>query len=213
MNKLKEKIEKGGIDSVKASHRAQYLQPFPLKVAINIEEDAEEGILSAETYGGRSTWIYSIMHLLQNTRRILHTHKWSIVKPAKGYYWPTSDNPVVKVNYYSHGDYDLKGGWGVQKGNILFPIGPEHAMFVQIGDRPILKGTRLPENVTRELVEIIVKNAHRMVFSNKENDDIPIIRKRIVDKQKIERENEEWRQWHVNNSMMEREYLASNKKS
>ncbi len=37
-----------------------------------------------------------------------------------------SDNPVIKLNYLNQNEYDLKGGWGKEKGNIIFPIGPDH---------------------------------------------------------------------------------------
>jgi len=210
LDELQEKYDQGEFDALKTKDKTQKLEPFPLKVTTHIEEGADTGILKAETYVGRSTWIHSIRHVLEKTSKILHAHTWSIVKPAKGYFWPTSDNPVVKLNYYRPGNYDLKGGWGVKKGNILFPIGPEHAMFVQIGERPILKGTRLSSAQTSEFIKIIVENAHRMVFSINENRDLPLLRKRIVDRQILERENEEMHQWHQKNSLMEREYLASN---
>jgi len=211
LSELKEKYNQGEFDTLKTQDKTQNPEPFPLKVTTHIEEGSGTGILKAETYAGRSTWIRSIKHVLENTRKILHTHKWSIVKPAEGYYWPTSDNPVVKLNYYSSGNYDLRGGWGVKKGNILFPIGPEHAMFVQIGDRPIQKGTRLTQNQTEEFIKIIIENAHRMVFSINENSSLPLLRKRIIDPQQLEKEKEEMRQWHEKNVKMEHEYLASNR--
>lgn len=211
LNKLEEKCNQGEFDGLKKQDKPMNPEPFPLKITTHVEEGSDTGILKVETYAGRSTWIHSIKYVLENTRRILHTHKWSIIKPAKGYYWPTSDNPVVKLNYCSPGKYDLEGGWGVKKGNMLFPIGPEHAMFVQIGDRPIQKGTRLTPAQTKEFIKIIVENAHRKIFSINEDSDIPLLRERIVDRQQFERENEEMRQWHQKNAMMEREYLANNR--
>jgi hypothetical protein len=144
-------------------------------------------------------------------RKVLHSHKWSIVKPAEGYFWPTSDNPVVKLNYYSHGNYDLKGGWEVKRGNIFFPIDPDHAMFVQIGDKPLQKNTRLSEYQTKELIKCVVENSHRKIFSHSENMDIPLLRKRIVDPVKLSIENREMQDWHELNSKMELEYIASNR--
>lgn len=213
LNKLEEKYKQGEFDRLKKKGKPLNPEQFPLKITTHVEEGSKIGILKAETYAGRSTWIHSIKHVLANTRKVLHTHKWSIVKPSKGYYWPTSDNPVVRINYYSLGKYDLKGGWGVKKGNILFPIGPEHAMFVQIGDRPIQKGTRLTTAQTKEFIKIIVENAHRKIFSINKDRDLPLLRERIVDRQRLEREYEEIRQWHQNNAMMEREYLASNRRA
>jgi hypothetical protein len=210
LSDLEEKLETNDISEIKPSINSPAFQSFPLKVTTQYENGSDTGILRAETYVGRSTWIHSIRHLLENTRKILHTHRWSIVKPAKGYYWPTSDNPVVKLNYYSSGKYDLKGGWGIKNGNIFFPLGPEHAMFVQIGNRPVQKNTRLPIEKTKELIKIIVENAHRKIFFNTESRVLPSLRKRVVDSKRYKKEAEEIRLWHQKNTMMEGEYLVSN---
>jgi hypothetical protein len=211
LNELEEKLDKGGVDQLKMHAETPTAQSFPLKVTTHFEEGADTGLLKAETYVGRSSWIHSIKHSLENTRKVLHNHKWSIVMPAEGYYWPTSDNPVVKLNYYSPGNYDLRGGWGRAKGNIFFPIGPEHAMFVQIGDRPLQKNTRLSETQTREFIKFVVENSHRKIFSHFENMNIPLLKKRVVDSSKLSIENEEMSAWHQKNVQMEHEYVASNR--
>ena len=212
MNELQKKLDSCNIEELKRQSTSHESEPFPLKVTTHFEGDAETGLLKAETYAGRSTWIFSIKHLLENTRKVLHSHEWSIVKPAKGYYWPTSDNPVVKLNYYSPGKYDLRGGWGREKGNIIFPIGPEHAMFVQIGDRPIPNGSRLSIEQTKMFRKVIAENAHRKIFSHKHDKEVPSLRSRIIAPQKLKRELEEMQLWHDINSSMERQYLISNRK-
>ncbi len=211
MNELKGKLDSCNVKELKTKEKSPSIEPFPLKVTTHIEDGADTGFLKVETYAGRSTWIHSIRHVLENTKKVLHTHKWSIIKPAKGYYWPTSDNPVVKLNYYSLGKYDLKGGWGVKKGNIFFPIDPEHAMFVQIGDKPIQKNTRLSECQTKEFIKFVVENSHRKIFSYSENNNLPMLRKRIVDPDRLLRENNEMKEWHQLNAKMEHEYIASNR--
>ncbi len=210
-NKLEKIKTKNDFDKLKTKEHITRKERFPLKLTTEIEEGAENGLLKIETYTGRSTWIISIKHVLESTRKILHSHKWSIIKPAKGYYWPTSDNPVVKVNYYSPGNYDLKGGWGLKKGNIIFPLSPEHAMFVQIGDRPILRGTRLSVSLTKEIIKFIVENSHRKIFSHKDDISLTFLKARTIDSKKLERENNEIKLWHESNSKLEREYFASNR--
>ncbi len=209
MNDLHVKLSNGDVSELTREGESSVRESFPLKVTTHIEEGSDTGFLKAETYTGRGTWIHSIKHLLENTSKILHTHKWSIVKPALGYFWPTSDNPVVKLNYYSPGKYDLKGGWGVKKGNIFFPIDPEHAMFVQIGDKPMKKNTRLSENQTKEFIKFVVENSHRKIFSHSEASSLPRLRERIVDPDRLTRENNEMKEWHRLNAKMEREYSAS----
>lgn len=211
LNELKEKIDSGNVDELIEKKKNSSQETFPIIVNTHFEEGEETGFLRAETYTGRATWIHSIRHALENTRKILHNHKWSIVKPAKGYYWPTSDNPVVKLNFYSPGNYDLKGGWGVKKGNIFFPIGPEHAMFVQIGDKPAQKNIRLSEHQTNEFIKFVVENSHRKIFSHFKNKDLQILRERTVDPVLLKREKSEIDEWHQINAKMEREYIMSNR--
>jgi len=210
MRDLKRKLDRGDMDNLQIQRNMPH-EDFPLKITTRIEEGAETGILKAETYAGRATWIHSVKHLLNHTRRVLNEHNWTIIKPAKGYYWPTSDNPVVKLNYYAPGKYDLRGGWGVKKGNIFFPIGPEHAMFVQIGDRPISKYSRVSEHLTIKLISFASENAHRQIFSHLKNGNIPEIRIRAIDPEKLTRENKEFSDWNKLNSEMELEYLVGNR--
>ncbi len=189
-------------------HSHDFDKTYPLKITTKKDpNDSEMGTLRVESYSGRATWIHSIKTLLTHTEKILQQHKWSIIKPAKGYYWPTSDNPVIKLNYTDDNNYDFGGGWGRHKGNILFPLGPQHAMFVQIGDRPILKGTRLNESLTLQLRNFIIQHAHRMIFSNNCDEDISSIRPRIINPQAVKNERKQLEEWHNQNIKLESEYL------
>lgn len=209
LNGVKEKLERKDLEFLK-----DYDNPdknpgiLPLKVSTEFEEGKDSGKLKVETYIGRSTWIQSIKHVLEHTINVLHQHNWTIVKPAKGYYWPTSDNPVIKLNYLTNNKYDLLGGWGRPKGNIIFPIGPEHALFVQIGDKPFfLKGTRLSVKQTMFIRQLIAENSHRMIFSHVEDKEITTYRQRVVNIDLIKSEKEQWKKWHLDNADLEREYL------
>jgi hypothetical protein len=155
---------------------------IPLKISTS-RYNEDTAILRVESFIGRSSWLFTIKYLLDNSAKILHKHKWTIVKPAKGYSWFTSDNPVVKLNYLDSNNYNLKGGWGKDKGNIIFPISPDHAMFVQIGDRPLLKGTRLSIKQTNMFRKLIAENAHRMIYSNHPDSELMQLRPRLVDKE------------------------------
>jgi len=212
LDKLKVKLEKNGIVALKKQSLPEKNSDLiPLKITKQLKPEKNNGILKLESYVGRSTWIYSIKHLLKNTEKILHKHKWSIVKPAKDYNWFTSDNPVIKLNYINSNNYDLKGGWGKKKGNIFFPIGPYHAMFVQIGDRPIPKNTRLTVTQTKEFRKFIAENSHRMIYSNFFDNIIQYMKPRQIDSVQFRKEKQEMERWHDINSKMEMDYIKSNK--
>lgn len=213
LSDLKEELERD--DSQIHEDNPEHLDnpvEFPLRVTTHIEEGEETGVVKAESYVGRISWLHSIRHLLTKTRKALHNHRWTIIKPAKGYSWFTSDNPVIKLNYNSDFDYDFGGGWGKAKGNIIFPLGPEHAMFVQIGDRPKPKGVRLSVAETIRIRRFIAENAHRKIYSKFEDNEVPLLRSRIVDAVQYNAEKKELADWHRNNAEMEMRYLASNRK-
>jgi hypothetical protein len=213
LDDVKEKLANEGATSLKRETESYQKNPnlFPLKLITESQPDSDIATLRAETFIGRSSWIHSIRHLLENTSHVLHKHKWSIVKPAKGYYWFTSDNPVIKLNYINSLDYDLLGGWGRDKGNIFFPIGPEHAMFTEIGAKPFPKGTRLSVNLTLQLRKFIAENSYRMIFSFYEDPFVLHLKRRVIDNERVKKEREEMQNWHLANAHLEQEYFTPNK--
>ena len=205
--KLKERLDIKPIE--KSDHSKEKgidYSPLPLKVTIEPSEDGEGSIVKAETYVGRSSWIFSMKHHLNKTCKTLHEHKWTIVKPAKGYKWLTSDNPVIKLNFTNYQNYDLKGGWGKAKGNIIFPISPEHAMFAQIGDRPMEKGTRLSLEQTIFFRKIMCENASRFIYSSFSDDEVITLTPRKIDKEQYLFEKNEITKWHERNKSHEIEF-------
>jgi hypothetical protein len=207
LDRLKEKVDNNEplIDTAPdISNQKTY--NLPLKIEKMTIPGEKGGLIKAETYIGRSTWHFAIKRALESTSKILHKHKWAIVKPAYGFKWFTSDNPVIKLNFTDPQKYDLNGGWGNYKGNIIFPISPEHAMFVQIGDKPVPKGTRLSVEQTKFIRKIIAENAHRMIFADAMDNEIEQILPRTVDCNKFKQEQNEFEQWHVLNKKIEIEY-------
>lgn len=179
---------------------------IPLQVTPIYEEGEEKAFLKIESYIGRSTWLFSLNHILNNTIEILHNHKWTIVRPYKGMKWFTSDNPVIRLNFISQDQYDLKGGWGVKRGNILFPLDPEHLLFTEIGCNPPMKGTRFSNEQTLFIRKIIAENSYRMIFSSEPDPDIERYAPRVVDQGLFRQEQEKWKKWHEENTLMEAKF-------
>jgi hypothetical protein len=169
--------------------------------AINIQihpssgSDSELGYIGAEIVVGRALWLESQKLLLTNTAKALQEHKWSIVYPAKGYQWFTCDHPVVKLNYYGDGKYDLKGGWGNKGANILMPISPRHLLFTQIGDEFPDRFTLTVEQ-TRKFQGFIAERSFRWIFAHKPLKIISKLRPRYVNAEAYNQETEQWKKWH-----------------
>jgi hypothetical protein len=179
---------------------------FPTRVTTEIQPGAEMGILKLETLVGRSLWLWSLKRLLTQTYQVLRTHKWTIVRPPVGMSWVTSDNPVVKLNYYADGRYDFKGGWGKEGGEILMPLGPQHLLCTHIGGRPPwIKGERVSESFAGTLQRFTIENAHRHVYAAEADPLVENIRPREVNAVAFESEADQWKRWGKEQSDAERQ--------
>jgi len=209
LGSLEEKLKHKEIEkSEKISSNEEIKGLFPLSVSINKKDSEEYAQIKVETTPGRSTWAFSIKHLLNNTSAILYKNKWTIMKPAKGLYWPTSDNPVIRLNYYEPGKYDFKGGWYNPGSEILFPLGPEHLMYSQVNSRPPMRGTRFSEADTILIRKLISEHAHRYVFSNHIDDNLEKYRPRVISREQCAYESTQWKNWHQIQSQIESNYFG-----
>ena len=181
---------------------------FPLSVSIDKNKSKDQAYVKVETTPGRSTWIFGIKHLLSNTANILHKNRWTILRSAEGMRWPTSDNPVIKLNYYSPGNYDFKGGWYNPGSELLLPLGPNHLMYTQVGKRPPMRGTRFNKSQTELIRKLIVENAHRMIFSNIADHGLETYRPCVVSREQYVSEVEQWQKWHEEQSRIESKYFS-----
>lgn len=161
-----------------------------------------------EVIEGKSTWLWAIKHMLKNNLKYLHEHKWSIITTELG--MPTSDDPVICLNYYSENDYNFDGGW-MQKGTEIFlPISPHKIIYTQVGVRhtPRMKYGIEESNLLKKL---IVEHAFREIYSNCQDDDIPQIRPRIVDANLYNEEQGSVNNWY--DTYLEAEASLLNKTS
>jgi hypothetical protein len=178
---------------------------FPMRVTTEINDGEKSGVLKAETHVGRASWLWAIKHYLKNTANALYKHKWTLMRPADGMSWPTTDKPVIRLNYYGPESYDFNGGWAREGGELIFPLSPQHMLYSQIGVGPPVRGTRFSVEQTQLLRRLIVEHAYRYVFAQAEDADLPFLRPRTVNPAIFESEKEQWRKWHSEQTESERQ--------
>lgn len=207
LNKTVKELEKSKRTGRTPKKRKQEKKPpFADSFRIQINKDARPETKQAEirvaVTVGRRLWIESQKYLLENTAQKLLSHSWSIVEPAYGMEWITSDHPVVRVNYYGPGRYDFKGGWGKKNGNLIMPLSPKHLLFTQIGDKQ--PGWMMfSEEATLEIQRFIAERAHRFIFARKPLNNIEQFRSRFVDQDAYNDEQRIWANWHSDQSKSE----------
>jgi hypothetical protein len=168
---------------------------FPARVTKEIQPGAGTGVLKVETVLGRGLYLFALRRLLSETSRVLEQHRWTILRPPAGMKWMTSDDPVIKLNYY--GDrYDFKGGWGSKGTELLLPLSPDHLLYTKIGERPPERGSRLPTAKADEMQRMFVEHAHRFVFAMHPVPSVSVIRPRKVDADLLQNEADQWSRWH-----------------
>lgn len=177
---------------------------IPLRVTREIEPGHDVGKLKAEVLVGRGLWLFSMRHVLTKTVTALKQHKWSILSPPRGMNWITSDDPVIRLNYYRHGKYDFKGGWGKVGSEILLPLGPRHLLYTRIGHRPPQRG-EIPRDQAELIQRFIAEHAHRLIFSAAPDPEILKLRPRTVNADLWRDECDQWRKWHDEQTAAERE--------
>jgi len=172
-----------------------------LNISIRDAPESDGVQVEVRTTTGRATWLFGIKYVLQHSRSIeaLRGHRWTILRAPHGFSWCTSDNPVIRLNAYSDGHYDFKGGWGSDGTQIIFPLNPRSIMYARIGERPPLRGTVVSPDFAHWVQRCILEHAHRYVFCQNKCAPVTQIRPRTEDASGFSHEQAQWLHWHKKN--------------
>jgi len=177
---------------------------FPCRVMTELVPGEEQGALGIETVIGRGLWLFSLKQLLTRTVNVLLAHKWTILRSPKGIEWLASDDPVVRLNYHNPTRYDFGGGWGSVGTEIFLPLSSRHLLYTKIGTKSPQRGTVVSTELAGWLQRFTIEHAHRFIIAKEENESVSKIRPRIVDPAAFETEKEQWKRWHEEQTVTER---------
>jgi hypothetical protein len=213
-----EKTLRDAVDRAEAAKKARQPIPrvkaynsdlIPLRVTTAIQPGEKFGTVKSEVLVGRGLWFFGIRHLLTKTIDVLLDQKWTILLAPDGLHWFTSDNPVIRLNYYGEGRYDFQGGWGRKGGEIMLPLDSRHLLYTKVGERRPQRGSTIPRREGEDIRRFIAEHAHRFIFAASPDPEVAVLRPRTVDAAVLRHEQEQWRKWHEEQSAAERELLAS----
>lgn len=165
---------------------------LPIKVSV----DKEKSQVKVDSLVGKGLYLFALKHALTKTISILKKHQWHIIHAADGVSFPTSDDPVICLNYNSEHEYDFKGGWGKENGNIIMPISPTLLLITQIGSDMPIKQLDYSEHWSKFFRKIIIEHAHRYVYAIEPQKGMLAINPRRVDAVLFEREKSIMAGWH-----------------
>lgn len=179
---------------------------FPFQV--RVDQKKEDPVLEVSITNGRSLWLGTIKDRLARTLPKVINQRWTIVHPAQGLTWFTSDSPVIRLNYYRKGKYDFHGGWGWPGCEIILPLSPTHLMYTRVGcKKQWPHGTHLPVGFTQHIQKLLAEHAFLWIIAHQEDSAVTRLRPRIVNPQKFEEEKKFWEEWHSFNREAEQLFL------
>lgn len=165
--------------------------------------------LQGKIVAGRGLWLFSIRSVLTNAAKLLHQHRWTILKSPQDISWFTSDDPVIPLNFQSDGSYNFAHGWGVKGAELMLPLSPRHLLYTQIGEpRPPCRGTIMERAKAQMVRRFIAEHAHRMIFAASPDEQVEEVRPRMVNDALFREEQERWRKLHEENSAAERKLMG-----
>jgi len=179
---------------------------FPFKMTNLGNLDEKNVLIKAETMIGKQFYLWYIIHILENTSKIFHNYKWGIIIVDEKVVLPTSDDPVICLNYNNEKDYNFDGGWGKKNCNILFPISPNKIIYTQIGMN-VKSRWQVDYKMSMLFKKMIIEHSHRMIISNFKDKDVEKIKTRYVDETEFKREIKMWEDFQKNYLERESEFI------
>ena len=179
---------------------------FPFKMTNLGKCDNENILFKIETIIGKQFYLWNAKNLLDNTSKILHNHKWGIITVHENVTLPTSDNPVICLNYNNESDYNFDGGWNSKNSNILFPISPNKILYTQIGTKV---NPRWNIDYKKSLLfkKMIIEHSYRKIISNFADKDVVKIKQRYVSESEFKREKKMWEDFQKDYLEKESEFI------
>jgi hypothetical protein len=97
---------------------------------------------------------------------ILFAMKWSILQPARGGFFITSDNPLVRdVSPASISPIYGDGGFKNKTAQVIFPLSPQRMLFM-CWDKTMADVGTIPRNAIERFNEGIAARAHRFLYAH-----------------------------------------------
>lgn len=182
-------------------------EPFPAQ-PIETDFDFESGMVTSSMSLGRASFLSSIASLVNGfAGDLVRGNNWTIVRPPKGCYFITSDNPATSYRVNSRNEIEVNGVGLGQKGvTLVLPLMPEAALFSRVGSQPLTTSGYLDGRQFDLVNEAIFKSAYRHIFSKQKIPAIDRIFPRVVNKKALAEDREVRNNWARNQATVEEQH-------
>lgn len=159
--------------------------------------DKENSMVEIKTVVGRGLYLHNLKCLLSSTLKVAECHDWQILHASEDISFPTSDDPVICMNYRNEHDYDFNGGWGRKNCNILMPLSPRLILFAQVGSNGPYTDLDFSPRYSQLFRRMIIQHAHRYVYSDRPQKGMLELNARVVNRDLYEKEKQGIAGWHI----------------
>lgn len=149
-----------------------------LPIKVTIDKDTSE--VEVTSYVGKGYYLFALKNLLTKTVEAMYKHKWHVIHSSNEIAFPTSDDPVICMNYNNEREYDFRGGWGKKNGNIIMPISPTQILITEIGSNVSCQQLDYSAYWSQFFRKIIIEHAYRYVYAIKPQKGMLAINPRRV---------------------------------
>lgn len=205
LNKLANEMSNMDINDIKLNKSSINTNYFPLKVTRTGKVVDDKELIEVNSYIGKSMWFFAINHILTKTCTLLNKHNWRVITAAPGISWPTSDDPVICLNFYNNNNYDFNGGWDNEGSEIILPISPTKILYTQVGKDCRLKQFDL--KTSHLIKKLIIEHAHRKIYCNSPQKNMRNLRERVEDPLIFKEEETMLKNWYSTYVETESEFI------
>lgn len=178
----------------------------PISIRWTTDPAKKTGQLHVAALVGRGRWLEAIKSVPNGSSgRMLLNYKWTILRPATGLSWFTSDDPVLRLNDAHPDSFSFEASIGEHGTQILLPLSPTHLLYTQVGHTVPPRGTILPAAKTMRIRLALARHAHRYVFAAEPIDDMHVLRPRQIDQDLFNRESTQWKTWRTEQDLAEQQ--------
>ena len=205
----KEKLERGELSIESEEPKGISKQDYPCMFSTIQDEETDTVTIKLETAPGRSTWLFDIKNMIDKIFSHAKRHKWTVIKPSKGFNWPINDLALIRLSFKNAQNYTFGGGWDNPNGNLILPLSPQHLMITQIKSKSKMfkRGQRVDLEMTNLIRKIIAESAFEFIYSKNKDDDLLKYRKRLVDLNEYNLRKKFWKKWDTLQSGLEDKFV------
>lgn len=178
---------------------------FPMRAIVSDSTEPGKSAVQFQLSAGRKLWLWELESSLRDDGPIQHleAHRWTVLTAPPEHQWFTSDNPAIQLGIGLDGRRNLRGGWNSPGTVLMLPLSPRHLLYTQIGALPPERYTPVAKPQFEDICNVVAANAFRSIFSIWRDPSVENLRPRQVDEVAFRSEDQQWRDWHDEQSRAE----------